>query len=101
MAEPLINVKVSLLSASEEALGSMEFQLPLQVMLDHPGPGEFERLVEGELMPEAVEATISGHMSVIPEDVQAYELNRIYKAVMKMYVNDDGEAMEFTMLFDR
>lgn len=101
MAEPSINIRISLLSETEEALGGMDLQLPTQVILDNGGPGQLEKLVEEELMPEAVEATISAHMQAMPADARDYELNRIHRAVMKMYVDDNGEAMEFEMKFQR
>lgn len=99
MAEPHINVTVSLLGFQEDVLGSMNLQLPTQVLLDNPGPGQLERLIEQEIMPEAVEATIGAHLQQIPQMAHELEMAKIQRAVMKLYVNDEGEAMEFEMRF--
>lgn len=100
MSEPIINVSVTLLSLADDSLGRMDFQLPMTVITENGGnPDKLKALVENELMPEAVQATIESHLKGFPEFLQKSEMARIHRAEMKLFVNDDGEAMSFEMKF--
>ena len=100
MSEPTINVSVILHGLMDESLGRMDFQLPLQVIAEHAAdPDKLNALVQDELMPEAVQATLEAHLGSIPEHLHQAEMGRIHRASMKLFVNDDGEAMEFEMQF--
>ena len=69
------------------------------MLVENAGKG-LDVFVSEELMPEAVQNTVQAHLRNYPQEAWDYELGRIKRAVMRMFVDDDGEAMEFQMAFN-